>query len=304
MEIGVIGLGNMGTPIAANLIAAGFDVTVFNRNIEKAQALIAQGAMLAHDAAGAAQGDIVITMVSDDHALESILFGENQGSENQDGMLIHQGEKTIHISMSTVSVQLAKRIAEESNKLNKAFISAPVMGRPDVAERGELIVMPAGKSKIIEKCMPVFNAIGNSTHTVGDAPEQANVFKLSANFMLSSVIETFSEAFALVRKHGVDNQIFYDVMAREFFKSPIYEKYGKIMVDGKFDTDAFTIKGQEKDTRLALQASIDAQVPMPICSALETAFLSAIGRGKGGLDPCSLAELAAENAGLDGKKRK
>ena len=300
MEIGVIGLGNMGTPIAANLIAAGFDVTVFNRSVDKAEGLIAQGATLAHDGAGAAQGDIVITMVSDDKALESILFGE----EDQDGMLVHQGEKTIHISMSTVSVQLAKRVVEASNKLNRAFICAPVMGRPDVAERGELLVLAAGKRKIIEKCAPVFEAIGKTTHTVGDAPEQANVFKLSANFMLSSVIETFSEALALVRKNGVDSETFYNVMAKEFFQSPIYEKYGKIMVDGKFDTGAFIIKGQEKDTRLALQAAIESQVPMPICSVLETAFLSAIGRGKGHLDPCSLAELASENAGLDGKKRK
>jgi 3-hydroxyisobutyrate dehydrogenase-like beta-hydroxyacid dehydrogenase len=306
MDIGVIGLGNMGAPIAANLIAAGFEVTVFNRSAAKAEPLIAQGATLAHDAAGAAQGDIVITMLADDHALESVLFGGNSNSKDdeQDGMLIHQGEHTIHISMSTVSVQLIKRIAEKSSDINRSFISAPVMGRPDVAERGELIVMPAGKHKIIEKCMPVFEVIGKGVHTVGDAPEQANVFKLSANFMISSMIETFAEAFALLRKNDVDHHLFHEIMAKEFFKSPIYEKYGKIIADGKFDTGAFTIKAQEKDTRLALSAAIESQVPMPFCIALETAFLSAIGRGKGELDPCALAELAAENAGLSGRKRK
>jgi 3-hydroxyisobutyrate dehydrogenase-like beta-hydroxyacid dehydrogenase len=306
MDIGVIGLGNMGALIAANLIAAGFEVTVFNRNPEKAEPLIAQGATLAHDAAGAAQGDIVITMLADDHALESVVFGEKSKSKDdeQEGMLIHQGERTIHISMSTISVQLARRVAEASAAGNRNFISAPVMGRPDVAERGELIIMPAGKHKLIEKCMSVFQAIGKSVHTVGDAPEQANVFKLSANFMISSMIETFAEAFALLRKNDVDHHLFHEIMAKEFFKSPVYEKYGKIIADGKFETGAFTIRGQEKDTRLALSAAIDAQVPMPICSAIETAFLSAIGRGKGELDPCALAELAAENAGLSGRKRK
>ena len=306
MDVGVIGLGNMGAPIAANLIAAGFEVTVFNRNPEKAEPLIAQGATLAHDAAGAATGDVVITMLADDHALESILFGEKADGKDaeQEGMLIHQGEHTIHISMSTISVQLARRIAEKCSRADRHFISAPVMGRPDVAERGELIIMTAGKHKLIEKCMPVFEAISKAVHTVGDAPEQANVFKLSANFMISSMIETFSEAFALLRKNEVDHHLFYEIMAKEFFKSPVYEKYGKIIADGKFDSGAFTIKGQEKDTRLALSAAIEAQVPMPLCTVLETAFLTAIGRGKGELDPCALAELAAENAGLSGRKRK
>ena len=293
-------------------------MTVFNRNPEKAEPLVEQGAILAHDAAGAANGDIVITMLLDDFALESVLFGkssnksenksenkgDNQDEDKEDGMLVHQGEKTIHVSMSTISMQLAGRIAEKSSALNKHFISAPVMGRPDVAERGELIIMPAGKAKLIEKCMPVFKAIGKSVFTMGDAPEQANVSKLAANFMISSMIETFSEAFALVRKNDVDHHLFYEIMASEFFKSPIYEKYGKIIADGKFDGGAFTIKGQEKDTRLALSAAIESQVPMPFCAALETAFLTAIGRGKGSLDPCALAEVAAENAGLTVKKKK
>ena len=162
--------------------------------------------------------------------------------------------------MSTVSVQLAKRIAEESSKLNRSFISAPVMGRPDVAEAGQLIVMAAGKRKIIEKCKPVFDVIGKATHTIGDAPEQANVFKLSANFMLSSLIETFSEAFALVRKHDVDHHLFYEVMAKELFASPVYEKYGKIM-HLAFESECSWITQQHIQVKDMLKVKIHCSTP-------------------------------------------
>ncbi len=295
MKIGVIGLGNMGAAIAANLIASGFDVTVYNRTTEKAEPLIKKGATCALDPGGAAAGDFVITMLADDRAVEAVVFGD--GDENL-GVINHQNEETIHISMSTISMQLAARIADVSAASKKQFISAPVLGRPDVAERGELIVMPAGKKELLKKCAPVFEAIGKRTHIMGQSPEQANVAKLAANFMISSMIETFAEAFALVRKNDIDHQLFYQMMASDFFASPIYEKYGKIMADGKYDSGAFTVRGQEKDTRLALSAAIDSKVPMPFCAVLETAFLTAIGRAKGDLDPCVLAELAAENAGV------
>lgn len=296
MEVGVIGLGNMGAAIAAQLIEAGHDVTVYNRTEEKAEALMALGATLSHDPEGAAQGDVVITMLANDHAVESVAFGD--GTEGSDGFITHQSDKTIHISMSTISTSLTKRMVEESAKLGKPMIAAPVMGRPDVAERGELLVMPAGDAKLIEKCQPVFDAIGRGTYVVGAEPVQAAVVKLAANFMLSSMIETLGEAFALVRKNGVDQKTFHEIMSKEFFKSPIYEKYGDLIANEKYDGGAFTVLLQEKDTRLALNAAIESQVPMPILAVIENAFLSAIGRGKGKMDPCAIAQVAAENAGL------
>jgi 3-hydroxyisobutyrate dehydrogenase-like beta-hydroxyacid dehydrogenase len=173
MDIGVIGLGNMGAAIAANLIAAGHSLTVYNRTASKAKALLAQGAMLAHDPAGTAGGDIVITMLSDDHALENIVFGA-PGDDDQ-GLIAHQGQHTIHVSMSTVSMQLSRRIEQASIACGRPFISATVIGRPDVAERGELILMAAGERQLIEKCQPAFAVIAKSIHIIGEQAVQANV---------------------------------------------------------------------------------------------------------------------------------
>ncbi len=308
MEVGVIGLGSMGFAMASHILAAGHDVTVYNRTEEKAHPLMEDGATFSHDPSGAAQGDVVITMLSDDRAVESVVFGEagkgssgeNGTDENDDsaGLIFHQAPNCIHVSMSTIGVHLVKRMESEYSAVGKPLISAPVMGRPDVAERGELVVMASGDKALIEKCQPVFDAIGRVTHIVGDSPVQAAAIKLAANFMLSSMIETLGEAFALVRKNGADHHKFLEIMAKDFFKSPIYEKYGAIIANERFGGGAFTVRLQEKDTRLAVAAAIEAQVPMPVLFAIENAFLSAIGQGKGDMDPCAIAQLAAENAGL------
>jgi 3-hydroxyisobutyrate dehydrogenase-like beta-hydroxyacid dehydrogenase len=303
MKIGVIGLGNMGAAMAANLIKAGHELTVSNRTPAKAKELISQGATFAHAPQGTADCDIVITMLADDKAVEYVVFGSPDDGDS-DGLLTHQGKQTIHISMSTISVQLARRISEASAAQGKLFISAPVMGRPDVAARAELIVMAAGDKKLVNKCKLVFDCIAKSVHIVGDRPEQANLSKLAANFMISSMIETFAEAFSLVRKNGIDHHEFLQIMASEFFQSPVYEKYGKIVANEKFDGGAFTVRLQEKDTRLALAAAVESQVPMPFLSVIENAFLSAIGRGKGDLDPCALGQIAAENAGISSVVKK
>jgi 3-hydroxyisobutyrate dehydrogenase-like beta-hydroxyacid dehydrogenase len=298
MDIGMVGLGHMGSAVATRLLDAGHDLTVYNRTASKAEALLAKGATLAHDPEGTASGDIVITMLADDKALESVLFGDSKNGDGSEGLIAHQSKNTIHISMSTISASLSRRIDAGSTAAAKKFISAPVMGRPDVAQRGELIVMPAGDRGLIKKCTPVFEAIGKKIHVIGEHPVQANIAKLAANFMISSMIETFSEAFALVRKNDIDHHEFLDIMASGFFASPIYEKYGKLIADGKFKTGAFTVRLQEKDTRLALEAAIESQVPMPFASVIENAFLSAIGQGKGDLDPCAISEIALENAGI------
>jgi 3-hydroxyisobutyrate dehydrogenase-like beta-hydroxyacid dehydrogenase len=300
MKVGVIGLGNMGSAIAANLLAKGHDVTVYNRTQSKAKELLSQGAILAHDPEATADCQVVITMLSNDKAVEQIVFGSN--GDKKDGLLAHQGKQSLHVSMSTISSDLVARMRQAYEAEGKLFISAPVMGRPDVAQRGELIVMTAGDKKLIDKCKPVFNCIAKSVHVVGDQAEQANICKLAANFMISSMIETLAEAFALLRKNGIDHKLFLQIMAGEFFQSPIYSKYGAIIAGDKFDTGAFTVAMQEKDTRLALKAAIESQVPMPMVSLIENAFLSAIGRGKGELDPCALAEVALENAGVTRKK--
>jgi 3-hydroxyisobutyrate dehydrogenase-like beta-hydroxyacid dehydrogenase len=294
MKVGVVGLGSMGTAIAKNLIKAGHEVTVYNRTKSKAKALVKEGAKLAETLADAAQGDAVLTMVADDHALLALVLGFPESP----GFMHKQSKHCTHISMSTVSAQAIKGLEQRYEERGLPMLSAPVMGRPDVAERGELVIMTAGDAALIEKMKPIFDAIGKKLHILGSSPHQANVAKLAANFMISSMIETFGEALALVRKAGVDPHQFYDLAANDFFKSPIYQKYGKIIVDGNFDNGAFTVKLQAKDTRLALQSAEELSCPMPFASVVNNTFINAIARGRGDKDPCVITQIIAENAGL------
>lgn len=298
MEIGFIGLGSMGTAIAANLRKAGHNLTVYNRTKEKSRSFVEEGGKIAETPRDAVKGDIVFSILADDKALEAVFLHNADANDETGNLIKDHAPHTVHVSLSTVSVRLVKKLTEAYKKEGKHFISATVMGRPDVAARAELIVMAAGDTADIERCRPVLEQIGKVLHVVGSEPYQSNVAKVAANFMISSMLQTFSEAFALVRKNKVDEKLFYQIMANDFFASPVYAKYGKLIVDRSFDTGAFTVKLQEKDTRLVLECAQDSQVPMAFASAIENSFLTAIGRGLGDADPCAIAKLIAENAGL------
>jgi 3-hydroxyisobutyrate dehydrogenase-like beta-hydroxyacid dehydrogenase len=294
MDVGFIGLGNMGLAIATNLREAGHQLTVYNRSQEKAAAFAKQGGKVATSPIETVQGDIVFSILSDDKAMQAVFLEPIDGKT----LINHQAPHTVHISLSTISVRLAKQLTEQYHIRGKHYISATVMGRPEVAANRDLIVMTAGKPEDVEKCRPLLEQIGKAVHIIGVEPYKANAAKVAANFMISSMIQTLSEAFALVRKNGVDEKLFYQIMANEFFASPIYAKYGKLIVDRNFSSGAFTINLQEKDTRLAIECAQDSQVPMLFASAIENTFLSAIGRGLGDADPCAISQLIAENAGL------
>jgi 3-hydroxyisobutyrate dehydrogenase-like beta-hydroxyacid dehydrogenase len=310
MEIGFIGLGSMGLAIASNLRKAGHNLIVYNRSREKAEAFAKKGGRVAESPERAVQADVVFSMLADDHAVESVFLtpyasarkseskveiGDAHESKN---LIDNQAPHTVHVSLSTISVALAQRLDENYRRQGKHFVSATVMGRPDVATKGELIVMAAGSGENLDKCAPLFEAIGKVTHVMGREPHQSNVAKVAANFMISSMLQTFGEAFALVRKNGGDEKLFYQIMAKDFFASPVMAKYGQLIVDRNYSSGAFTVKLQEKDTRLALECAQASQVPMAFASAIEYSFLSAIGRGMGDDDPCVIAKLIAENAGL------
>jgi 3-hydroxyisobutyrate dehydrogenase-like beta-hydroxyacid dehydrogenase len=295
MQIGVVGLGSMGTQIAARLIDAGHSVRVWNRSKDKAAELVNKGAELVKYPGDTANGDMVITILADNHALETVLY-ENGGAGCS--FIESQSVDTVHVSMSTISADLCRQMTYVSRQKAKKFIAAPVMGRPDVAQRGELLVMAAGEQELINQCAPAFKAFARAVHTIGDEPVKGAIAKLSANFMLSALIETYAETFALLRKNGIDHKKFQEIIGIDFFKSPIYEKYGNLIVSENFAGGAFTALLQEKDTRLALEAAIQSKVPMPLLSAVENAFLTAIGQGFGEQDPCVLARVAAINAGV------
>ena len=291
MKVGLIGLGNMGAGMAANLLKAGHEVTVYNRTPGKAQALVAQGARQAAKVADACRGEAVITMLADDSAVEGIVFVDG-------GIGVSLGKGAIHISSSTISVALSEKMAAAHATNGQRFISAPVFGRPEAAAAAMLFVAVAGAPDAIDECMPLFNAIGQKTFRFGEKPSDANLVKLSGNFLISSVIEALGEAIALVGKAGLDQHQYVDFLTSTLFNAPVYKTYGGLIADRKFAPAGFAAPLGFKDNRLVLAAAETLRVPLPLASLIYNRFLTLLARGGEKLDWSAFSQLAAEDAGL------
>jgi 3-hydroxyisobutyrate dehydrogenase-like beta-hydroxyacid dehydrogenase len=291
--VGVIGLGNMGTGIAGQLLNARFNVAVYNRTASAADPLVARGARRAATPADAVEpGGVVLTMVADDSALQAVTLGE--------GGLLGRLAGGVHISCSTVSAATARTLAERHAAAGCQYVSAPVFGRPDAAAAGKLWVLHSGLPAAKAQARPVLEAISQGIVDIGEAAEAASLGKIAGNFMIASAIETMSEAIALLRKSGVDPRIWHDLMARSLFACPIYANYGRFILDQAFSPPGFRLTLGAKDVGLALAAGQDAKVPLPFASLLRDRFLSAIAQGRGDLDWTSIAVNVANDAGLSG----
>lgn len=291
IKVGFIGLGHMGAPMAANLLRAGHEVTVYNRTPNKSQGLIAKGAHLAAQVADACRGDVVITMLADDGAVEGVVFGEG-------GVLRSMGTRVIHVSMSTISVALSERLARAHASAGQRFVAAPVFGRPDAAAAGKLFVIAARAPDALDACAPLLETMGQKTIRIGDAPQAANLVKLSGNFLIASVIEALGEAMALVGKAGIDRRRYLDALTSTLFTVPLFTNYGGLIAERKFRPAGFAALLGEKDIRLTLAAAETLRVPMPLASLLHDRFLTLIARGSEGLDWSAIGQLAANDAGL------
>jgi 3-hydroxyisobutyrate dehydrogenase-like beta-hydroxyacid dehydrogenase len=290
MKVAFLGLGSMGRGMARNLLKGGHDVVVYNRTRARADELAKEGARVAEQPAAIA-ADIAITMVADDHALEEIVLAPQ-------GLMAVLPKGGIHISMSTISAALAKRLAEMHRERAQDVVSAPVFGRPEAAEAAKLFIVAAGPAAAIERCRPLFDVMGQKTFVVGEDPVMANVTKLSGNFLIASVIECLGEAFSLGRKYGVEAEKMLDVYTNSLFAAPVYKTYGTIIAQQKWEPTGFRLRLGLKDVRLALAAADSEAVPMPVASFIHDSFLSAVARGMGEQDWAVLAKLAAERAGL------
>lgn len=291
MDVGLIGLGGMGTGMAKSLLRAGHAVTVFNRTRARADALRANGATVAATIADACRTGIVMTMVADDAALESQVFGDT-------GILASLPRGGIHISCSTIGVALSDRLTAAHSAAGQEFISCPVFGRPDAAEAGRLAVVAAGPAPAVNRCKPLFEAFGPKLLIAGEKPSLANVVKLSGNFLIASVLESLSEAMAFARKSGVDAATLLDFLTSTLFNAPVYKTYGGLIVEGNYDKVGFALPLGLKDVRLVLQAAEAKSVPMPIASDVRDRFLTAMARGNANKDWSALGLIAAEDAGL------
>jgi 3-hydroxyisobutyrate dehydrogenase-like beta-hydroxyacid dehydrogenase len=290
MKVGFIGLGHMGVGMAGRLIRAGFDVTVYNRTPEKTGALVAAGARVAGTVSEASQGDVLMTMLANDEAVEGVVLGDC-------GVVAGLRPGALHVSSSTISVALSERLSREHANHGQRYVAAPVFGRPDAAAAAQLVVVAGGDKTAIETARPLLEAIARKVHVVGEAPQAANLVKLSGNFLNASVIESLGEAIALITKGGVDRQWYLELLA-SLFNVPAYNIYGALIASGRFEPAAFAAPLGQKDIRLLLSAADALGVPMPVGSLLRDRFLTLIAHGGEHLDWSAIGALAAQDAGL------
>ena len=289
MKVGFVGLGGMGSAMAANLLKAGHEVAVWSRRPEPAERLRELGARVADSPRDAFQGDALFSMLSDDAAVHAVVV--------EAGLLTGKTE-TIHVNCATISVACAEDLTALHRKAGAPYLAAPVFGRPEAAAAAKLHIVAAGDPALIAKVQPLFDAIGQKTWVVGDVPSQANVVKICGNFMLASAIETLSEASALANGHGVSTKTLLELMTSTLFASPAYQTYGKIIADQNFEPAGFRLKLGFKDVRLALAASEASSVPLPFGAALRDVFLEAIAAGLGDSDWSAISKVAQRRAHL------
>ena len=290
MKIGFIGLGAMGGAMAANLLRAGHEVTVWNRSPEKADALVAAGAVRADLPADAARGELVMTMLADDSAVEAVVFGN--------GGILTAGGDAIHISHSTISPALVDRLAAEHGRTGAGFISAPVFGRPAAAEAAKLFVVAGGAAALIERCSPALVAIGQRVFHVGETPSAANLVKLCGNFMIMAAVEAMGEAMTLAEKGGVSRSTLLEVLTGTLFAAPVYQTYGDILANDRFRPAGFTAPLGLKDMTLAADAAAASRTPMPLLSLVRDHLLAAMALEGDDIDWSAVALASRRAAGL------
>jgi 3-hydroxyisobutyrate dehydrogenase-like beta-hydroxyacid dehydrogenase len=294
MDIGFIGLGNMGAAMATTLIKAGHDVAVYNRSPAKVDALVERGARPARTIGEACHGDVVFTMLSDDDAVRHSTFGD---VDLAGGIVDALAPGAVHVSCSTISVTLAEQLVHAHADAGQLFVSAPVFGRPEAAAAAKLFVVAAGADKAIVAVRPLLQAIGQRVFVVSDQPPAANLVKLSGNFLIGSVIETLGEAMALVNKGGVDKHQYLELLTSTLFDAPVYHTYGGLIADEKFTPAGFAAPLGLKDIKLVLEAGENLAVPLPIAGLLRDRFLTLIANGGAELDWSAIAMLSDRDAG-------
>jgi 3-hydroxyisobutyrate dehydrogenase-like beta-hydroxyacid dehydrogenase len=292
MRIGFIGLGNMGAAIAANLVRARHEVTVWNRSADKGRPLVEAGASLAASPKAAAAGrEVVFTMLADDAALEAVLAGDH-------GLAAGLDPGALHVSMSTISVAAADRVAATHRTRGQNFLCAPVFGRPQAAAAAKLFVVAAGDAASLQMANPLLTVISQRVFYLGETPSCANLVKLCGNFMILAAVEAMGEAMALAEKGGVAKQKLLEVLTGSLFDAPIYQVYGTILAEQRFKPAGFAAPLGLKDMRLAAQSAESLRVPMPLLSLLRDHLLQTIAQQGEDVDWSAIALAINKNAGL------
>lgn len=291
-SIGFIGLGKMGEPMARNLLRAGFQLRVYNRTSAKALALASEGAEVVASLGDIVEPDgVVVSMVANDHALEEVVLGEN-------GIGKVLGKGGIHISMSTVSPQIAQKLTAYYQKQGATYLAAPVFGRPEAAAARQLWICLAGDNQAKEQAKPILETLGQQIFDFGESPDAANVVKLTGNFLIGAAIEAMGEAFTFAEKNGVSRERVAEVFSQTFLACPIYQNFGKVIATQEYHPAGFKLSLGLKDINLLTIVAATSLTPMPLGNLLQARLLSAMSKGRADMDWTALAIGASEDAGL------
>jgi len=289
MRIGFLGLGNMGGAMAAHLLTGGHELRVWNRSPAGAAKLVGLGAVAVATPAEAFDVEVAFTMLADDRALRDILLDS--------GLLDRLGPQLIHVNMATVSVAFAEELAARWKPRKVAYVSAPVMGRPDAAAAAKLNILAAGPDAAIEAVQPLLALMGQKVWRLGEQSQRANVAKLAVNFLLASAVETLGEATVLAGAYGIGAQQLIDVIAGSIFPGPVYQGYGALIAQQRYEPAGFKAELALKDVRLALAAADAVSVPLPVGSMVRDSLMDAIAHQEGAMDLGVLGKVAARRAG-------
>ena len=292
-RVGVVGLGHMGHAFAANLVQDGYEVLAYDRDAQRATAL--SGARAVAELADLASCDVVLTSLPDDDALAAVALGAG-------GLVAALAPGAVHISMSTVSPGISRRVAEAHARRKQGNVAAPVLGNPDFARERKLFVLAAGSRAALGKVRPLLQRLGQHLFVIGEDPGLANLMKLGANTLIATTLECMGEVLALLQKGGIGGRLAFDVLTNSLFDSRVHKSYGGKIVEGRFSPAGMAVPLATKDLRLALAEAEHTAVPMPAASLVHDRLVAMAARGWSDLDWSALGLLAAADAGLgDGR---
>jgi 3-hydroxyisobutyrate dehydrogenase-like beta-hydroxyacid dehydrogenase len=287
MRVGFIGIGSMGAAMVPNLVKAGHQVSVWNRNAKAAAEL--QGVTVLDSPAAAFQGDAVITMLADDKAVRSVIF---------DSGALRTARKTcVHVMTSTISLALVEELKEKHREAGIAYVAAPVFGVPAAAANAQLNIVVAGEETAVATVQPLFDVLGQKTWKLGTDPKRANVAKIAGNMMITLAMEAMGEATALTESHGVKAAEFLDIITNTLFASPSYKRYGGFIATNTYEP-GFKLTLGLKDVNLAFEAAAEKNLTLPAAQIVRENMLKAIDQGLGAKDWSILAKVTRRRAGL------
>ena len=293
MRVGFIGLGRMGHGMAKRILDAGHDLSIYDKNPMALRELGSNGASVASSISEVvANREVVISMLPTDQTLDELVFGGG-------GLLESMPEGSIHMPSGTHSVEIIRRLTNAHKNANQILVAGHVLGRPDLASEGQLTIVPGGPADALKTLQPIFDLLAKKTFIAGDIPEASTAVKIANNFVLGSAIEVIGESMALIKKFGVDPQLFQEILTEGLFGSPAYQIYGQIIVDESYDQVGASVQIGLKDANLALAAGEAVNVPLPCANVWRDRLLSARAHGNEDLDWAVMAREQARASGIE-----